>query len=214
MPRKNNSEQTKQKVIEVATEIFMKKGYENTTMQDIVKGVNMSSGAIFHHYKSKKDILDGVIRSQEVWMTELFHEWLNEMKGMTARDKIINILDKHLEVSKNDQLEEMYMELNQSPQIVVSQMCSNVNHNAKYIAELLREGVIDGSITADNPDECAQVFMFLYNTWTDPVIFKCELNEIKKRMRYLQTLMRNMGADIITDENIEKNIELFRSLPI
>ena len=214
MPRKNNPEQTKQKIIAVATEVFMEKGYEKTTMQDIVKGVNMSSGAIFHHYKSKKDILDGVIQSQEAWMTRLFHEWLAEMNGMTARDKIIVILDKHLEVSRNHHLEALYSELNQSPQIVVSQMRSNVNHNAKYIAKLLREGVADGSITTENPDQCAQVFMLLYNIWTDPTVFKCDLAEIRSRMGYLQTLMRNMGADIITDENIDKNIELFRNLTI
>jgi TetR/AcrR family acrAB operon transcriptional repressor len=212
MPRKNNSELTKQKVIKVATEIFMTKGYENTTMQDIVNGVGMSSGAIFHHYKSKKEILDGVISSQEVWMTELFYKWLDEMTDLPARDKIINILDRHLEASINANLEEVYLGLNQSPQIVVSQMCSNVNNNAKYIAKLLQEGVKDGSITTENPDECAQVFMLLYNTWTDPNIIHCGIDELENRMVYLQSLMRNMGADIITDENIKKNVKLYRDL--
>lgn len=210
MARKNNSEGTKQKVIEVATEIFMTKGYENTTMQDIVKGVKMSSGAIFHHYKSKKEILDAVISSQEEWMTRKYYEWLEEMEGLTAREKIIHILDKHLEIIKSHHLEEMYMGLNQSPQMVVSQMNSNVNKNAKYIERLLREGTNDGSITTKKPRECAQVFMLLYNTWTDPNIILCHGQEVEERMRYLQSLMKSMGADIITDENIKMTMEMYQ----
>ena len=212
MPRKNDSQQTKQKVIEVATEIFMTKGYESTTMQDIVKGVNMSSGAIFHHYKSKKEILDAVISSQEEWMTQRYYEWLEEMKGFTARDKITAILDKHLEIIKSHHIEEMHIGLNQSPQMVVSQMCSTVNKSAKYIEELFREGIQDGSIATEDPNKCAQVFMLLYNIWTDPNIITCDYQEIESRMKYLQVLMKHVGADIVTDENIKKTVEMYQEL--
>ena len=214
MERKNNSVGTKQKVIEVATEIFMTKGYENTTMQDIVKGVKMSSGAIFHHYKSKKEILEAVIFSQEEWMAERYYEWLEEVEGLTAREKIITILDKHLEVIKSHHLEEMYMGLNQSPQMIVSQMNSNVNKNAKYIEKLFREGIQDGSITTQMPSESAQVFMLLYNTWTDPGVILCDAQEVEGRMKCLQNLMRSMGADIITDENIKKTVEMYQKLSL
>ena len=209
MPRKNNSELTKRKVIEVATEIFMTKGYENTTMQDIVRGVKMSSGAIFHHFKSKKEILDAVIASHEEWMTKRFYEWLEELNDLSAREKIIRILAKHLEVVRHHRLEEMYLGLNQSPQMVVSQMCSNVNNNAKYIAKLFQEGQADGSISTKHPDHCAQVFMLLYNTWTDPNIIPGSLTEVEERMEYLQRVMRNLGADIITDENIRETMKLY-----
>ncbi|MDR1616206.1 MAG: TetR/AcrR family transcriptional regulator, partial [Syntrophomonadaceae bacterium] len=61
MTRKNNSQQTIETIINVSAELFAKKGYEHTTMQDIVDGLGMSKGAIFYHFKSKDDILDAVV---------------------------------------------------------------------------------------------------------------------------------------------------------
>ena len=34
------------------------KGYDHTTIQDIVDALGMSKGAVYHHFKSKEDILD------------------------------------------------------------------------------------------------------------------------------------------------------------
>ncbi|MDR2486952.1 MAG: TetR/AcrR family transcriptional regulator, partial [Clostridiales Family XIII bacterium] len=62
MPRKNDSEQTICKILDIAAKLFMEKGYEQTTMQNIVDELGMSKGAIFHHFKSKEDVMDGVIR--------------------------------------------------------------------------------------------------------------------------------------------------------
>jgi AcrR family transcriptional regulator len=62
MPRKNDPAGTVAKIIDVAGKLFAAKGYEHTTMQDIVDGLGMSKGAIFHHFRSKEDVMDAVIR--------------------------------------------------------------------------------------------------------------------------------------------------------
>lgn len=42
-------------------EAVLEKGYENTTIQDIIDALgNLSKGAIYHHFKSKEDILEAV----------------------------------------------------------------------------------------------------------------------------------------------------------
>ncbi|MDR1156687.1 MAG: TetR/AcrR family transcriptional regulator [Oscillospiraceae bacterium] len=61
MPRKNNSQQTISNIIDVAARLFAEKGYEQTTIQDIVDNLGMSKGAIFHHFSSKEDIVEAVI---------------------------------------------------------------------------------------------------------------------------------------------------------
>ncbi|MDR1089152.1 MAG: TetR/AcrR family transcriptional regulator [Coriobacteriales bacterium] len=61
MPRKNNSQQTISNIIDVSARLFAEKGYEQTTIQDIVAGLGMSKGAIFHHFSSKEDIVEAVI---------------------------------------------------------------------------------------------------------------------------------------------------------
>ena len=58
MARNKYPEQTVEKILDVSQELFLEKGYEQTTIQDIVNHLEgLSKGAIYHHFKSKDEIL-------------------------------------------------------------------------------------------------------------------------------------------------------------
>jgi len=46
----------KNQILEAAMEVITQNGYENSRMDDVVKLSNMSKGAIYWYYKSKKDL--------------------------------------------------------------------------------------------------------------------------------------------------------------
>ena len=46
----------KNQILDAALQVFVKKGYSATRMDDIVHGSGMSKGAIYHHYSSKRDL--------------------------------------------------------------------------------------------------------------------------------------------------------------
>ena len=50
---KNNS---KNLILDSALNVFVKKGYAETSMEDIVELSGLSKGAIYHHYNSKRDL--------------------------------------------------------------------------------------------------------------------------------------------------------------
>ncbi len=53
-------------VYDVARSLFIEKGFENTTMKDIMLASNISVGGLYHHYSSTYDILiDTVVGMQE-----------------------------------------------------------------------------------------------------------------------------------------------------
>jgi AcrR family transcriptional regulator len=47
---------TKQKILDVATELFSKKGYEGTTIKDITQALNMSKGSFYLYFSDKKGL--------------------------------------------------------------------------------------------------------------------------------------------------------------
>ena len=58
MSRNKYPELTVEKILDVSKNLFLTKGYEETTIQDIVNELGgLSKGAIYHHFKSKEDIL-------------------------------------------------------------------------------------------------------------------------------------------------------------
>ena len=46
----------KNQILDAAMEVITQNGYENSRIDDVVKSSNMSKGAIYWYYKSKKDL--------------------------------------------------------------------------------------------------------------------------------------------------------------
>ena len=61
MARNKHPEETVNRIVDVSLRLFLEKGYEYTSIQDIIDGLgNLSKGAIYNHFKSKEDILEAV----------------------------------------------------------------------------------------------------------------------------------------------------------
>lgn len=61
MARNKYPEITVEKILRAAQKLFLEKGYDNTTIQDIVDELNgLTKGAVYHHFKSKEDIMDAL----------------------------------------------------------------------------------------------------------------------------------------------------------
>lgn len=54
---------TRWNIIDAATHLFATLGFHKTTIQDIAQHIGMTTGAVFHHFGSKKDILDAVVEN-------------------------------------------------------------------------------------------------------------------------------------------------------
>jgi AcrR family transcriptional regulator len=57
----------KNQILDAALQIFVRKGYSDTRMDDIVVGSGMSKGAIYHHYSSKRDLFLELIDYWEIY---------------------------------------------------------------------------------------------------------------------------------------------------
>jgi len=67
MADKNTKINKKNQILDAALQIFVKKGYSETRMDDIVYASGMSKGAIYHHYSSKKDLFLELIDFWELY---------------------------------------------------------------------------------------------------------------------------------------------------
>lgn len=64
----------KEKIIDAAWELFQEVGYENATVNDIIRRSGTSRGAFYHHFRAKEDLL-----FQMAWYFDQGYEgWLEE----------------------------------------------------------------------------------------------------------------------------------------
>lgn len=207
MTRKNNPKQTVENIISISAKLFVEKGYDKTSMQDIVNALGMSKGAIFYHFNSKESIFNAVMERQIEQIVETVNQWLVETNSLTAREKLKSIITRNLTALTDETIikesSNMVSSAKESSQITLATIQGIVKKLAPIIANVMKEGVDDGSIITEFPDECAEVLLLLLNFWCDTDVFHGDLSKIRKRFQFLQHVMKQMGVDIIEDETIE-----------
>ena len=60
MARNKYPEETIQKILDTAEQLFIEKGYDHASLQDIIETTGLSKGAIYHHFASKEDMFYAV----------------------------------------------------------------------------------------------------------------------------------------------------------
>ena len=52
---------TRENILHTALRLFARNGYEATSVSDIASELGMTKGALYKHYKSKRDIFDNIV---------------------------------------------------------------------------------------------------------------------------------------------------------
>ncbi|WP_263144357.1 TetR/AcrR family transcriptional regulator [Pseudomonas sp. RIT-PI-AD] len=73
------------KLLQTAAHLFRSKGYERTTVRDLAGAVGIQSGSIFHHFKSKDEILRSVMEETILYNTALMRAALAEASDLRER---------------------------------------------------------------------------------------------------------------------------------
>lgn len=78
-------ESARGKLLQTAAHLFRSKGYERTTVRDLAGAVGIQSGSIFHHFKSKDEILRSVMEETVRYNTALMNAALAEASDLRGR---------------------------------------------------------------------------------------------------------------------------------
>ncbi|MDO5836934.1 MAG: TetR/AcrR family transcriptional regulator [Methanobacterium sp.] len=103
---------TEERILEAATEIFALQGYDATSVDEIAKRANVSKPLIYYYFKSKKNILEELIKR---YIKSYFPEKEEYIQGITNinREDLYERLQERMDFfSKNDKaLKVIAMEL-------------------------------------------------------------------------------------------------------
>ncbi|MBV4451824.1 MULTISPECIES: TetR/AcrR family transcriptional regulator [Pseudomonas] len=73
------------KLLQTAAHLFRNKGFERTTVRDLASAVGIQSGSIFHHFKSKDEILRAVMEETIRYNTAMMRACLEETTDVRER---------------------------------------------------------------------------------------------------------------------------------
>ncbi len=200
MARNKYPEETVNLILDVSVKLFLSKGYEQTSIQDIIDGLGgLSKGAIYHHFKSKESILIAVFERFSL-QSKAILDTIMEDKTLTGREKFQAIFMSSLKSQDHRRLIASAPNLLDNPKLLATQMKSTIfDVTPNYIVPVIEEGIKDGSIQCEYPRETAQILTLLSNIWMNPLIYPIGEDEVSSRMDFFNYLTDLLGFSSISD---------------
>ena len=207
MARNRDSHETRKKILEVSKDLFLEKGFDNTSIQDIIDGLGgLTKGVIYHHFESKQEILQSIIRenNQEI----LNYNW----RGDTGLEKIQNsLMDAFSNFEQQRLVYSASIKL-RSPRLLGEQYLSLFSDFLPEIRERVYEGVKDESIKTEYPEELADLIVLTLNIWIGFQISVYSVEELKRKMKFIKLSFDGLGVHLISDEMMGVIFQLFDHL--
>lgn len=209
MARNKHPEETVNRILEAATRLFMEKGYEHTSIQDIISNLGgLSKGAIYHHFKSKEDILVAVTNKMTEESNKIL-EGIRDRKDLTGKEKLEMIFKKSVGRSDMDDLFAVGPDLSSNPRLLFSIFRDTVDIVAPfYIRPIIEQGIADGTIQTDYPAALSELVVLAANIWTNPMVFNDTMEGYYRKLMVFKQMMEGFGLDIVDHELVERMREL------
>lgn len=198
MARNKYPEVTVERILDVSQRLFLEKGYENTTIQDIVDELGgLTKGAVYHHFKSKEEIMDAV--GDRIFFSNNPFEAVRGRTDLNGLQKLQEAVRLNQSDQERVRLTAQSIPIAKSPRLLQEMIVSNRKVLTPYFLELIEEGNRDGSMHTAYPREIAELLPLLTSLWLLPSVYPASREQMKRKFLFLGEMLEKMGVPLMDD---------------
>lgn len=198
MARNKYPEVTVERILDVSQRLFLEKGYENTTIQDIVDELGgLTKGAVYHHFKSKEEIMDAV--GDRMFFSNNPFEAVRGRTDLNGLQKLQEAVRLNQSDKERVRLTAQSIPIAKSPRLLQEMIISNRKVLTPYFLELIEEGNRDGSMHTAYPREIAELLPLLTSLWLLPSVYPASREQMKRKFLFLGEMLEKMGVPLMDD---------------
>lgn len=139
MARNKYPEVTVEKILDVSQRLFLEKSYDNTTIQDIVNELGgLTKGAIYHHFKSKEEIMDAL--THKMFLNNNPFDAVKKRKDLNGLEKMKMAMLLNQSDHERIELSQQAVPILKNPRILAGIIESNREVLSPFWFELFKEG--------------------------------------------------------------------------
>lgn len=200
-PVKKLPEQWKREILEAAKELFLSKGYEETSITDIMELAGGAKGMFYRFFESKEEIMHTL--GDQMFLANNPFEAVRGRSDLNGLQKIREVLALDRSDGEKEQIYGQAVSILKDPRILAAAIEANRRVLTPLWYELIQEGRQDGSICTDYARELSELLP-LVNFWLMPSVFPANTEEILHKCRFLAEVLTAMGLPIVEKEMYER----------
>ena len=156
------AEDRKNEILDVAEQLFVEKGYDNASTNDIIARIGIARGTLYHHFSSKEEILDAII-------DRMTRESI-ESARMIVKNKRRPVLERvtlaMVALNTTGNAKDVVMEQMHRPQNALlhqKMQAKLIGGVVPLFAQLIKEGNKEGIFNTRYPMEASEMIMIYSN---------------------------------------------------
>jgi AcrR family transcriptional regulator len=183
----------KNELVDIAEKLFIEKGYEETSIEDILKASELSKGGFYHYFKSKDEVLaESINNFAEGLLEEL--EPIIEDQELNALQKLNRFMEKKI-ASQNSKKEIIrYLNMLMKSDFTFYKYTLAIAH--KYVeplARIIEQGAKEGVFNVEFPRETADILIRTVTSVPQSVFYAEYIEDKDKSLKYKASLQAIMA---------------------
>lgn len=205
-PVKKPPEQWKSEILSVAKKLFMSKGYEETSITDIMEGVGGAKGMFYRFFKSKEEIMHAL--GDQMFFENNPFEAVKRRTDLNGLQKIRELLILNQADTERSDMNVEAIPILKNPHVLVAAIEANSRVLTPLWFELLEEGIGDSSIQTEYAKELSELLP-LINFWLIPSIYPDTAEGIYHKFKFIIEVLAKMGLPLFNDDEMLTIAERF-----
>lgn len=196
-PVKKPPEQWKVEILAAAKKLFLSKGYEETSITDIMQEVGGAKGMFYRFFQSKEELMQAL--GDQMFFENNPFEVIKKRTDLNGLQKIRELLVLNQSDTERDNLNVQAIPILKDPRILTAAIEANQRVLTPLWFELLEEGRQDGSIKTEYAKELSELLP-LINFWLMPSVYPAAAEEIRHKYHFIVEVLAKMGLPLIDDK--------------
>ena len=194
----------REKILDFALSLVYSKGYEQMTIQDILDGLQISRGALYHYFDSKKAILEALVDRLGKEAEETIQPILED-SSLSALQKFHRYFEtsarwKHMEKDLIVSLLPMWFS-DENAFIRQKMTTAALTHTSRLLEPMIRQGIKEKVFTTRFPEQAAVIITGVFLNLGDTLVgltFAPDRASVQKfetiLEAYIDSIERILGA--------------------
>lgn len=204
-PVKKQPEEWEKEILDAAKFLFLSKGYEETSVSDIMERAGGAKGMFYRFFESKEKAMQAL--GDRMFLENNPFEAVRTRTDLNGLQKIREVLAMDRADGERETVNAQSVSILKDPRILAAAMEANRRVLTPLWFELIEEGRRDGSIQTEYARELSELLP-LVNFWLMPSVFPANAEEIMHKCKFVAKVLADMGLPVADKEMFERTERL------
>lgn len=178
-------------ILDAAERLFYSIGYENCSVNEILREVGIAKGTFYHYFKTKEEAMDAVIRRNVSILVSRVEESIKD-KQVDSQEKLMRafLAMRKEGMEGKGRLDDLHK--SENALLHQKSLCQTIEAIAPVLEQIIQDGMEERAWNCRFPLQYMKIFLAAALTLTDEGIFKTEENEQQLLMVALISTLEKM----------------------